>query len=172
LKTAIVGILSDTHGMIHPGVLEKMNSCDIVVHAGDICGGHVLEQLRPKSGQLVAVKGNNDVPTYWNDDSSFRLEDLREEQQLTLPGGSLALIHGHQFWSRKEPQQAIFSHFPQARAVVYGHSHYVHHEKIDGRWLLNPGAAGKRLNRGGSSCLVLKASEEKWQVEMCRFVND
>jgi len=172
MKTLYVGILSDTHGVIHPRVLERMNNCDIVVHAGDICGGHVLEQLKPGTGKLVAVKGNNDVATYWKEASPFTLSDLEDEQQITLPGGILAVIHGHQYWSRKDPQAAIFSHFPKARAVVYGHSHYVHHEKINGRWLLNPGAAGSRLNRGGSSCLVLEASHEKWQVEMYRFVND
>ena len=91
---------------------------------------------------------------------------------LNYQAGPLAVIHGHQYWSRKNPQASILSHFPKARAVVYGHSHYVQHEKVDGRWLLNPGAAGNRLNRGGSSCLILKASQQSWQVEMFRFVND
>ena len=167
-----VGILSDTHGAIHPEVLDRINSCDIVVHAGDVCGGQVLEQLAPKSGEIVAVRGNNDVSQHWQQESSFSLKDLPDERRVELPGGSLAVIHGHQYWSREDPQSAILSHFPEARAVVYGHSHYVQHEKIDGRWLLNPGAAGKRLNRGGSSCLVLKASEDKWLVEMYRFVNE
>ncbi len=172
MNTTLVGILSDTHGVIHPGVLARMNGCDVIVHAGDICGGDVLEQLAPKSGHLVAVRGNNDVLQHWQRESSFKLKDLPDEQCIELPGGTLAVIHGHQYWSRKNPQASILSHFPEARAVVYGHSHYVQHEKIDGRWLLNPGAAGNRLNRGGSSCLILKASQQSWQVEMFRFVND
>lgn len=171
MNTTQVGILSDTHGVIHPGVLARMNDCDIIVHAGDICGGNVLEQLAPKSGNLVAVRGNNDVLQYWQQDSRYNLKDLPDEDSIELPGGKLAVIHGHQYWSRKNPQAAILAHFPEARAVVYGHSHYVQHEKVDGRWLLNPGAAGSRLNRGGSSCLILKASVESWQVEMFRFVN-
>jgi putative phosphoesterase len=172
IKTKTVGILSDTHGAIHPGVLEKMNACDLIVHAGDICGGAVLEQLTPATGEIVAVRGNNDVSQHWQKESTFKLKDLLDERRLELPGGSLAVIHGHQYWSREDPQSAILSHFPKARAVVYGHSHYVQHEKIDGRWLLNPGAAGSKLNRGGSSCLILRASEEKWLVEMYRFVNE
>jgi len=167
-----VGILSDTHGTIHPGVQERMNDCDIIVHAGDVCGGHVLEQLVPKTGELVAVRGNNDVAQYWQQHSRFSLSDLLDEKRLNLPGGSLAVIHGHQYWSRQDPQSAILSHFPEARAVIYGHSHYVQHEKFDGRWLLNPGAAGNSLNRGGSSCLVLNAGEDKWLVEMFRFVDE
>jgi putative phosphoesterase len=167
-----VGILSDTHGVIHPEVLARMNDCDIIIHAGDICGGHVLEQLTPGSGEIIAVRGNNDVARNWSGKSRYSLSDLPDEQRVELPGGSLAVIHGHQYWSRKDPQAAIFSHFPDARAVVYGHSHYVQHEQIDGRWLLNPGAAGNRLNRGGSSCLVLKAGHDKWLVEMYRYVNE
>ncbi len=172
MNTTLVGILSDTHGVIHPGVLARMNDCEVIVHAGDICGGDVLEQLAPKSGQLVAVRGNNDVLQHWQRESRFNLKDLPDEQSVELPGGTLAVIHGHQYWSRNNPQASILSHFPKARAVVYGHSHYVQHEKVDGRWLLNPGAAGNRLNRGGSSCLILKASQQSWQVEMFRFVND
>jgi putative phosphoesterase len=152
--TKKVGILSDTHGAIHPGVLERMNACDMIVHAGDICGGAVLEQLTPRTGEIVAVRGNNDVTQHWQQESSYTLKDLPDERRIELPGGSLAVIHGHQYWSRQDPQEAILLHFPEARAVVYGHSHYVQHEKIDDRWLLNPGAAGNRLNRGGSSCLV------------------
>ncbi len=172
IQTKTVGILSDTHGAIHPGVLERMNACDVIVHAGDICGGVVLEQLTPVTGEIVAVRGNNDVSQHWQQESTYTLKELPDERRIELPGGSLAVIHGHQYWSRQDPQEAILSHFPEARAVVYGHSHYVQHEKIDGRWLLNPGAAGHRLNRGGSSCLILRASEESWKVEMYRFVNE
>lgn len=172
MNSTVVGILSDTHGAIHPGVLERMNSCDIIIHAGDVCGGHVLEQLMPKKGPLVVVRGNNDVALQWQEESSFSLTELQDERRIDLPGGTMAVIHGHQYWSRQDPQSAILSHFPEARAVVYGHSHYVQHEKVEGRWLLNPGAAGNRLNRGGSSCLILKASEQNWKIEMFRFVNE
>lgn len=172
LQSKTVGILSDTHGAIHPGVLERMNSCDLIVHAGDICGGRVLEQLKPASGKIIAVRGNNDVSQEWQQESPYVLEDLPDEQHIELPGGTLAVIHGHQYWSRENPQEAILAHFPNARVVVYGHSHFVQHEKFDDRWLLNPGAAGNRLNRGGSSCLILRVSEDNWKVEMYRFVNE
>jgi putative phosphoesterase len=117
--TKKVGILSDTHGAIHPGVLERMNACDMIVHAGDICGGAVLEQLTPRTGEIVAVRGNNDVTQHWQQESSYTLKDLPDERRIELPGGSLAVIHGHQYWSRQDPQEAILSHFPEARAVVY-----------------------------------------------------
>lgn len=167
-----VGILSDTHGYIHPEVLQRVNECDVIVHAGDICGSWVLEQLEPADGQLIAVRGNNDVHSNWTEKGSFGLADLTETNQVELPGGTLSVIHGHQYWDLNDPQQAILAHFPKSRAVVYGHSHYIHHELVDGRWLLNPGAAGKRLNRGASSCLVLKASHKDWHVDLHRFENE
>ena len=167
-----VGILSDTHGYIHPEVLATVNCCQHIVHAGDICGGHVLEQLQPRGGKLVVVQGNNDIASNWQGDSSYSLSDLPEENWLVLPGGKLAVIHGHQYWGRQDPQSAILEHFPRARAVVYGHSHYVQHDHLDGRWLLNPGAAGKRLNRGASSCLVLHARVGDWHVDLHRFPNE
>lgn len=172
LVSVRVGILSDTHGYIHPGVLEQVNQCDSIIHAGDICGSQVLEQLKPQAGKLVAVRGNNDVRQTWSEPGQYQLSDLREENHLELPGGSLSVIHGHQYWDREGAQAGILSHFPDARAVVYGHSHYVQHECIDGRWLLNPGAAGKQLTRGASSCLVLTASQTDWYVKLHRFEDD
>lgn len=164
-----VGILSDTHGYIHPGVLKQVNQCDVIVHAGDICGSHVLEQLKPQNNVIVAVRGNNDVRQTWMIPGEYQLTDLQEENYLDLPGGTLSVIHGHQYWGQDNPQAGILSHFPDSRAVVYGHSHYIQHERINGQWLLNPGAAGKRLNRGASSCLVLKANQNDWQVKLHRF---
>jgi len=164
-----VGILSDTHGYIHPDVLALVNRCDAIVHAGDICGSRVLEQLDPDQGILAVVRGNNDVRQTWSEPGKYRLADLEDETHLELPGGMLSVIHGHQYWGLDDPQSAILAHFPRSRAVVYGHSHYIQHERIGHRWLLNPGAAGKRLNRGASSCLVLTASENDWQVHMHRF---
>lgn len=164
-----VGILSDTHGYIHPGVLDQVNRCDVIVHAGDICGSAVLEQLKPVNGQLVAVRGNNDVKQTWDNKGQYRLSDLSDELQVELPGGTLSVIHGHQYWGLDDPQSAILSHFPGSRAVVYGHSHYIQHEMVGDCWLLNPGAAGKRLNRGASSCLVMQASHRGWHVKLHRF---
>jgi len=164
-----VGILSDTHGYIHPGVLEQVNQCDAIVHAGDICGSHVLEQLKPLSGIVIAVRGNNDVRETWQEVGKYRLAELQEENHLDLPGGRLSVIHGHQYWGRDDPQAGILSHFPNSRAVVYGHSHFIQHDRINGRWLLNPGAAGKRLNRGAASCLILKTSRNDWHVKLHRF---
>ena len=55
-----VGILSDTHGVIHPEIIKLMNTCDFVIHAGDIVDEASLGVLNPKQ-KMIAVKGNNDI---------------------------------------------------------------------------------------------------------------
>ena len=55
-----IGILSDTHGSVHPQIVELMNNCDFALHAGDIVDIEVLQKLNPKQ-RIVAVRGNNDA---------------------------------------------------------------------------------------------------------------
>ncbi|MFY9973511.1 MAG: metallophosphoesterase family protein, partial [Chromatiaceae bacterium] len=95
-----VAILSDTHGAVDPRVLEVVATCDLAVHGGDIGGGEVLEaiaaRLRPGAGSLHAVLGNNDVPAKWPECHRALLPELPERLEIDLPGGRLAVIHGHQ----------------------------------------------------------------------------
>ena len=79
-----IGILSDTHGAIHPGIVGLMNKCDIVIHAGDIINENSLKQINPKQ-KFIAVKGNNDI----------HIDTLNEVEVLELPGGNIVIEHGH-----------------------------------------------------------------------------
>ena len=79
-----VGILSDTHGVIHPEVIKLMNDCDFVIHAGDIVDEDSLAALKPKQ-KMIAVKGNNDL----------HINSLGEVETLNLPGCDIAVEHGH-----------------------------------------------------------------------------
>lgn len=54
-----IGIISDTHGLLRPEVLEILKTCDCILHAGDVDRPEILDQLRPL-GNLYAVRGNND----------------------------------------------------------------------------------------------------------------
>ena len=51
-----IGILSDTHGSVHPQIAELMNQCDFALHAGDIVDIKVLQKLNPKQS-VIAVAG-------------------------------------------------------------------------------------------------------------------
>ena len=59
--TVRVAILSDTHGYVCPNVMAVVQTCDLAVHAGDIGSSKVLDLLESATGEVHAVRGNNDV---------------------------------------------------------------------------------------------------------------
>jgi predicted phosphodiesterase len=60
-----VAILADTHGSLDARVEALVTDCDLAVHGGDIGNAGVLERLRPRRGRVIAVTGNNDLPSKW-----------------------------------------------------------------------------------------------------------
>lgn len=164
-----IGIVSDTHGHLDPRIAALIEDCDIAVHAGDIMGQSVLEQLRPRSGQVVAVRGNNDIEQVWHRDEHTALENIEHEANIELPGGSIAVVHGHQYGGDHPQHDMMRERFPQARAIIYGHSHTMVCDLETSPWVINPGAAGRIRTRGGPSCLILEASHGEWQLTEQRF---
>jgi putative phosphoesterase len=161
-------MLADTHGDLDTRVEALVRECDLAVHGGDIGNAEVLERLCPRQGRVVAVAGNNDSPDKWPPDQSPVLAQLREHEELMLPGGTLVLIHGHQIAARHRHER-LRRRFPQARAIVYGHSHRLVAECDAEPWVLNPGAAGRARTFGGPSCMVLDAAEHHWALRIARF---
>lgn len=167
MSTCRVLILSDTHGCVHPAILELAQDCEYIVHAGDIGAAPVLALLR-ECGQLIAVRGNNDTPGLWGQDADW-LEGIEQDAALSLPGGSLAVIHGHQFVPVAVRHEKLRRHYPEARVVVYGHSHWLAVDQVTEPWIVNPGAAGRSRTHGGPSCLLLDASRTEWRLQSCQF---
>ena len=165
-----VGILSDTHGYLDNRIAEVIRECDYAIHAGDIMGAHILNQLQPRK-TVIAIAGNNDIPSIWNKDESTIVSALPVTTQLELPGGLISIEHGDRLGCSPDHDQLRCDH-TEARMIIYGHTHKRIIDQTTTPWVVNPGAAGNRPNRGGSSCLILKASEESWKVEMFRFVNE
>ena len=167
-----VAILSDTHGAVDPRVLEVIATCDLAVHGGDIGDGEVLEaiagRLRQGAGALHAVLGNNDVPSKWPECHRHLLPELSERLEIDLPGGRLAVIHGHQTPARGRHDR-LRRIFPDSHAIVYGHSHRLVMDQLAVPWVINPGAAGRSRTFGGPSCLVLTAGRLGWHLESHRF---
>lgn len=166
-NTVTVGILSDSHGYLHPGIRDAVNQCDYIVHAGDIFNANVLEQLEPKK-ELIAVAGNNDFPDFWDSSEADIVNALPKNHNLTLPGGVLAVEHGHRLGNMPNHTDLRWDH-ADARLIVYGHTHKRVIDQKEVPWVVNPGASGKVRNHGGSSCLILRASEKKWEIETILF---
>ncbi|GIT54529.1 MAG: hypothetical protein Ct9H300mP16_16890 [Pseudomonadota bacterium] len=83
------------------------------------------------------------------------LKALPESMELDLPGGILAVEHGHRIWDTANYHGRLRLKYPGARVVAYGHTHVRKVDKERRPWVLNPGAAGRVRTKGGASCLLL-----------------
>lgn len=135
-------VLSDTHlhsdlSKLPPEVWEHVEAADVVLHAGDVVTGHLLDELRARAGAGVpvhAVLGNNDHEL---------VGQLPDRLEVDLAGLPTALVHDS--GPRKGREARMRRWFPKAQLVVFGHSHEpVDVEGIDGQRLFNPGSAVQR----------------------------
>jgi putative phosphoesterase len=165
-----IAILSDTHGFLDPSVAEVVLSCDIAVHAGDVGGKNVLQNLNPRAKIVIAIRGNNDIPGKWPKTEAKALDQIPFEAALELPGGKLVVTHGDRAGVLKKRHERLRKIYPEARLIVYGHSHRLVCDLGQIPWVVNPGSAGRARTFGGPSCLVLTANKTKWSVKPVRFV--
>jgi putative phosphoesterase len=120
-----IGLISDTHNLLRPPVLDFLRGSDHIVHAGDICGPEVLEALA-ELAPLTAVRGNNDVGAW--------ARSLRETQTVRFGPVAVHVIHDLKELDLAETVQV----------VVSGHSHKPTVEQRGGVLFVNPGSAGPR----------------------------
>jgi putative phosphoesterase len=150
-----IGILSDTHGTIHPGVINLMNDCDFVIHAGDIVDESSLSVLNPKQ-KMIAVKGNNDQ----------HISSFGEVELVEFPGGNIAIEHGHLHGHVQPSHDSLRATYPDSKVIIYGHTHKQVIDKQQAPWVINPGSAGKIRNYGAARCLTLTIENQKeWNIE-------
>jgi putative phosphoesterase len=125
------GLISDTHGLLRPGVHEALSGVALILHAGDVGGSDILDELR-LIAPVRAVLGNTDPPGD---------PELAEEILMNVEGMSVHVSHGHELGS---PTPARLADRYDADVVVYGHTHRALVTKLGGRLFVNPGAAGPR----------------------------
>lgn len=151
-------LLADTHGYLEPRIEAQLPGADLIIHAGDV-GTGVADHLAGLTDWLVLVAGNNDPSS-----SPWPLSAVCD-----LPGGRLAVIHGHQ-WPARNRHRRLAAVFADKQAVVYGHSHRRVLCQAGQPWIINPGAAGKTRAYGGPSYMELLANEQRWQVKTQVFM--
>ncbi len=113
--------------------MEVLQGADLIVHAGDFSHQSVLAELR-ELGPVAAVHGNVDSP-------ALRRE-LPEAISLELENVVLGVIHDA--GPAKGRLERLRARFPDAEAVVFGHSHMPLHEERDGFQIFNPGSPTER----------------------------
>lgn len=163
-----IGIVGDTHGVLDPRILDALAGSDVIVHAGDVGAAAVLQALAGAADRVLAVRGNNDVASKWAG-SRRALDALPASVELDAPGGSLVVVHGHGVLPAKRRHERLRALHPNARAIVYGHSHRRVLDLDATPWVINPGAAGKARTFGGPSACILVARPRRWTVEAVVF---
>ncbi|MGZ8458085.1 MAG: metallophosphoesterase family protein [Gemmatirosa sp.] len=130
-RAHVIGLISDTHGLVRASVFDALAGVELILHAGDVGGRDVLVELEAIA-PVLGVFGNTDDP----DHPSLETERVHE-----VGGVSIHVSHGHEL-GRPTPA-ALLAKYPHD-VLVYGHTHRQLIMRADGRLVVNPGAAGPR----------------------------
>ena len=126
----LVGLISDTHGLLRPEALEALRGSRLIVHAGDIGRPEILDLLNAVA-PTFAVRGNIDTQPW----------------AVPLPATEAVEAGPHLIWVLHDIAQLDLDPTVGFAAVVYGHSHKPAIETRDGVLYVNPGSAGPRRFR-------------------------
>jgi putative phosphoesterase len=124
----VLGVISDTHGLLRPEALQALEGAEMIIHAGDIGPPQVLEMLQTIA-PVIAVRGNNDQEKW--------ALALPETAVVEVAGVALYVLHDVKRLDL-DPAGAGF------HAVISGHSHQPSLVRRRGVLFLNPGSAGPR----------------------------
>ena len=162
-KTTIA-VISDTHAYLDPRVASIVNNCDIAVHAGDICGADILNEMQPKTGKVYAVTGNNDPFCHTSK------KPLPKIVSFNVYGEKITIEHGHIHGNHQPSHESLREAHADSKLIIYGHTHKKIIDDSALPWVINPGAAGKTRTHGGTSCLVINCFEnQEWEITKHRF---
>jgi uncharacterized protein len=149
----VVGLISDTHGLVRADVHRALAGVEIILHAGDVGGDEVLDELA-LIAPVLAVYGNTDAPGD---------PRLAQEIERTIGGVRVHVSHGHELGS-PTPRKLLETY--AADVIVYGHTHQQHVSRADGRLVVNPGAAGPRRFKLEPSVARLTIANGTAEVEL------
>ncbi len=141
-----LAILSDTHGLLRPEVLEYLKTADVILHGGDINRQEIVDALQ-RYAPLYVVRGNNDKA--W-------AGAIPHDLKVTLDGVTFCMVH-----NRKE----LPADLDGVDAVVFGHSHKYVQEEKDGLLWLNPGSCGPRRFHQEITMMMAEIADGVLQVE-------
>ncbi|MFI6512631.1 metallophosphoesterase family protein [Streptosporangium sp. NPDC050855] len=146
-----VVVLSDTHAprrwkACPPAVAEHLRGADLILHAGDVCVGGVIDELAAYAPVHV-VKGNNDGP------------DVVAPETLELDLGGLRVAMIHDSGTAQGRLARMRRRFPSADLVVFGHSHIPMDQAADGLRIFNPGSPTDRRRQPHGTLGTLRVED-------------
>jgi uncharacterized protein len=124
----LIGVISDTHGLLRPEAVKALEGVELIIHAGDIGNRRILRKLE-RIAPVHAVRGNTDR----GDWAAY----LPHTRVVEVGGAHLYVLH-ELFTLDLDPAAAGIN------AVIFGHSHEPHMQRQNGVLYLNPGSAGPR----------------------------
>ena len=152
-ETCLVGVVSDTHGLARPEALSALQGVDVILHAGDVGGAHVLQALAAIA-PVTAVRGNVDRDTWGR--------SLPETAVVELGGTLIYLLHDLDRLDL-DPAAAGF------HAVISGHSHLPAQSRRGRVLYLNPGSIGPRRFRLPVSLALLQVRGTTLEPRFLQF---
>jgi putative phosphoesterase len=145
----LIGLISDTHGLLREEALRALQGAELIVHAGDVGAPEILDALRAVA-PLVAVRGNVD----------------REDWAQALPLTAVAEAGPVNIYVLHDLNQLDLD--PMAagfQVVVSGHSHKLGRSERSGVLYINPGSAGPRRFQLPITVARLDLGVTPWKVE-------
>ena len=149
----IIGVISDTHGLLRPQALAGLGGSELIIHAGDVGDPEILKWLE-EIAPVTAVRGNIDV-------AAWALA-LPETAVLDADGKQIYILHDLNQLDLK-PEAAGFA------AVISGHSHVPLQRTEEGVLYFNPGSAGPRRFNLPVSVGKLRIDGKEIKAEVITF---
>lgn len=146
-----LGVISDTHGVLRDEVIEKLQGCDYIIHAGDVGNKEIIDKLESITKTFV-VRGNND-----KDEWGLTLPEYRE---IEMDEVLIYVVHN---------KEDIPKDLKEVDLVIYGHSHKFYNETIDNIVYLNPGACGRKRFSLPLSMAIVEVNLDDIRVEKIDF---
>ena len=146
----VVGIISDTHGLLRPQAVEALEGVDVIVHAGDVGRAEVLGKLK-QVAPVFAVRGNVDTEVW--------AQELPLTAVVEVDDVSFYVLHNLQDLDLR-PDGAKFDF------VISGHTHQAQQFERRGVLYVNPGSAGPRRFRLPVTLALLDLAKKPWKADL------
>ena len=145
----IIGLISDTHGLLRQEALRALEGSDVIIHAGDVGAPEILKELR-RLAPVVAVKGNVDTDAW--------CAELPETAMADAGSSLVYVLHDLKALDLKPAAAGI-------AMVVSGHSHKPVCEERGGVLYVNPGSAGPRRFNLPVTVARVDLRHQPWRID-------